>query len=340
MLKVYRRIFDLILKKSLYRAALLASCSLFFTLIMLHSGRLSAEVTNRIIAKVNGDIITLHELKASIKRLTGFNEESLKLRDKENYHEVRRTVLDNLINEKITEQQIAALGIEVTENDVEEAIKKIAGENHLTEEDLAHSLELQGFSLEEYKEKIKKEIEHFRLINYEIKSKIVITEGEIKEYYEGHKEEYVDICEVKLARCFLKAQNPNDKQEITRLKTLGDEILKRLEEGHGFSELAKTYSQGPAGPEGGDLGWMELRHLEPVLREKIGRLSPGNCTEPYFIPSGLQIIKLVDKKEGGLKPFEQVRDVIHSKLFNEKVEERYAQWLEEFRKKSFIKVSL
>ena len=338
LLKVDRYIFDLRLKKPLNRVTLLISYNLVFVLFILPPGHLWAEITNRIIAKVNGDIITLHELNASMKRLIGFNTEDLKLKDRENYNEVRRTVLDNLINEKITEQQIVRLGIEVTKNDVEEAIEKLKSENHLTQEELVHSLELEGFTFEEYKEKIKREIERFRLINYEVKSKIVITEDEVKEYYQKHKEEYAEACEVKLARFFLKVQNPNDKQEIARLKTLGDEILRSLKEGYSFSELAKTYSQGPAGPEGGDLGWIKLGHLEPTLREKITRLSPGDHTGLDFTTSGLQIIKLVDKKEGGVKPFEEVRDAIYSKLFKEKVEERYAQWLEELRKRSFIKV--
>ena len=77
------------------------------------------------------------------------------------------------------------------------------------------------------------------LSSNKIKSKIVITEDEIKEFYQKHKEEYVDACEVKLARCFLKARNPNDKQEIAQITELGNEMLKNLDEGYSFEELAK-----------------------------------------------------------------------------------------------------
>jgi hypothetical protein len=81
-----------------------------------------AEVTNRIVATINSDIITLYELNGSIKRLTGLSAEDLQSKDEGRFYEVRRAVLNTLINQKITEQQIAKLGIKLTEKDIEEAI--------------------------------------------------------------------------------------------------------------------------------------------------------------------------------------------------------------------------
>jgi peptidyl-prolyl cis-trans isomerase SurA len=78
------------------------------------------------------------------------------------------------VNEKITEQQIIKLGIKVTAKNVDEAIEKVKRENNFTQEELIYSLKLDGVTLEEYKDKIEKQIERFRLVNYEVKSKIVI----------------------------------------------------------------------------------------------------------------------------------------------------------------------
>ena len=111
--------------------------------------------------------------------------------------------MDNLINEKIAEQQIIKLGIKVTAKDVEEAIEKVKRENNFTHEELIYSLKWEGLTLKEYKEKIKKEIERFRLVNYEVKSKIVITEEDIKKYYHMHTKEYAEVSKVKLARIFV-----------------------------------------------------------------------------------------------------------------------------------------
>jgi len=316
---------------------------ILFTLLLivftLASGHLLAEITNRIVARVNSDIITLHDLNTSIRKLTGSSAKDLQLRNEKQFYEIRRAILDNLINEKITEQQIIKLGIKVTAKDVEEAIEKVKKENNFTQEGLINSLKQKGVSLKEYKDEVEKEIERFRLVNYEVKSKIVITEEEIKKYYQTHSKEYTEVSQVRLERIFLRIRSPNDTEEIARVKSLGVKILQRLQQGHDFSEVAKIYSEGPAGPEGGNLGWIEKSQLEPTLREKIDKLIPGEYTDLDLVPSGFQIIKLAEEKKGGLKPFKEIRDAIYSKLFKEKVEKRYTAWLNKLRKGSFIKIT-
>ena len=313
--------------------------ALFLSVFMLARGYLLAEVTNRIVAKVNSDIITLHDLNTSIKKVTGSSAKELQRQNEKKFYQIRRAILDNLINQKIAEQQIIKLGIKVTAKDVDEAIEKVKRENNFTQESLINSLKQEGISLKEYKDEIEKEIEHFRLINYEVKSKIVITEEELKKHYQTHSKEYTEVPTVRLERIFLKVKSVNDKKEIARVKSVGVEILQRLKQGHDFSKVAKIYSQGPAGPEGGNLGWIELSQLEPVLREKITKISVGEYTDLDFSPSGFQIIKLAEEKKGGLKPFEKIRDAIYSKLFKENVEKRYAAWLNKLRKESFIKIT-
>lgn len=313
--------------------------ALLLSVFMLARGYLLAEVTNRIVAKVNSDIITLHDLNASIKKLTGLSAKELQRQDEKKFYQIRRAILDKLINQKIAEQQIIKLGIKVTAKDVEEAIEKVKRENNFTQEGLINSLKQEGLSLKEYKDEIEKEIERFQLVNYEVKSKIVITEEELKKYYQTHTKEYTEVPKVRLERIFLKVKSANDKKEIARVKSVGVEILQRLKQGHDFSKVAKIYSQGPAGPEGGNLGWIEVSQLEPVLKEKITKLSVGEYTDLDFSPSGFQIIKLAEEKKGGLKPFEKIRDAIYSQLFKEKVEKRYAAWLNKLRKESFIKIT-
>jgi peptidyl-prolyl cis-trans isomerase SurA len=296
------------------------------------------EVTNRIVATINSDIITLYELNGSIKRLTGLSAEDLQSKDEERFCEVRRAVLNTLINQKITEQQIAKLGIKLTEKDIEEAIEKVKRENNLTQEGLLQALRSEGITPEEYRERIKRELEHLRLMNYEVKSKIVITEEDLRRYYQEHSEDFTGTHEVKLARLLLRVENPEDRGEMKSAIGLGEEILRKLKQGHSFSEMAQAYSQGPAGPEGGYLGWLPFDQLDPQLKERVAKLAPGEYTDLERCQSGVQIIMLMDEKKGRVTPFEEVRDAIYSNIFKGKVEERYAAWLNELREQSFIKV--
>jgi len=313
----------------------LALCVVMFVLLQ---GHVCAEVANRIVASVNNDIITLWELNASIKRVTGLTPRDLQRRDEKKFYELRRTLLNEMINEKIAQQEIARLQLTVTDEEVQASIERIKEENNLTQEELIASLNAEGTSFEEYKERIKKDIERMRLVEREVRTKIVVTDEDIRRYYENNADEYRQVHEVRLARIFLQIRDPDSEDEIARVRALGREILQELNSGQDFSEMARKHSQGPGAPEGGDLGWIAMNQLETKLREVVVKLSPDEYTDLQPAPSGFQIIKVVEEKEGGVRALEEVRDEIYSKLYKKKVEEKYAAWIQELREKSYIKV--
>jgi peptidyl-prolyl cis-trans isomerase SurA len=299
---------------------------------------LRAEITNRVVATVNSDIITLYELNRSIEGMTGLSVPALKLQDEERFYQVRRAVLNSLINQKIAEQQVQKLEIKVTQRDIDEAIERMKRENRITQEELLFSLRSKGITLEDYRQQLKREIERARLVDYEVKSKIVITEKDLRDYYQDHADQFSETHKVKLARILLKTGNPADKEEMARAKERGEDILRKLGEGSTFPDLAREYSQGPAGPEGGCLGWIVFDQLDPSLKKRIAQLSPGEYTELHQCPYGVQIVQMMEERKGGIKSFDEVRDAIYSKLYKAKVEERYADWLSKLREESFIKV--
>jgi peptidyl-prolyl cis-trans isomerase SurA len=247
-------------------------------------------------------------------------------------------LLNELINEKIAQQEIAKLELTVTDEEVQASIERIKEENNLTQEELIARLNAEGTSFEEYRERIKKDIEHMRLVEHEVRSKIVVTDEDIRRYYENNAHEYRQVHEVRLARIFLRIKDPDRAEEIAQVRAAGREILQELDSGRDFSEMARKYSQGPGAAEGGDLGWIAMDQLEIKMREVVAKLSPGEYTDLRPAPSGFQIIGVVEEKEAGVRPLEDVRDEIYSKLYKKKVEEKYAAWIQELREKSYIKV--
>lgn len=298
----------------------------------------SAEVLNRIVAIVNNDIITLYELNAKIKQLTGLQPNDLRNQDMEGYLKTRRQVLDLLIDEKLASDKIQELGIDVSPKEVEAAIEKIKKDNNLTDEDLKTSLKKQGVTYESYRENIKSELERIRLISFEVKSKIIIEEEEIKEYYEKHKDEFTSKERIHLAAITLTRGNPSNQDETISLHREAEEIILRLKEGEDFGELAKKFSQGPGAQDGGDLGFFNTSQLDPKLLNVIKELPEGGISKPIIRTSGIQIIKVVGKKERRVKPLNEVRDAIYGIHFREKVNNRYASWIEALREKAYIKI--
>ena len=297
-----------------------------------------AEICNRVVAQVNNDVITLYELDNKIKELTGYDSGELKMKDEKKYIETRRKVLDLLVDEKIAFEKIREMGIEVTPGEIDEAIERIKESNQFTQEGLIAGLKKQEVSFESYREEIKRQLERNRLINYEVKSKIVIREEEIKDYYSKNKNEFSIIAEVHLATIFLKQEDPSNQEETVALLRKAEEIVFRLKKGEDFGKMAREFSQGPGAEEGGDLGLFKTAQLDPELLKVLKGMSTGDVTRPIIRQAGIQIVKLLEKQESGVKPFEEVRDAIFEILYKEEIDKRYSSWIKGLREKAYTKI--
>jgi peptidyl-prolyl cis-trans isomerase SurA len=306
------------------------------TLICLQP--LFAEVCNRVVAIVNDEVITLHELNKKIKEMTGLAPEDLKLQGKGAYLATRRRILEFLIDERISQEKIKEMGIKVSDRQVDATIEKVKRDNQWTHEDLLYRLEKQGLTFEKYRERMKRDLERMNLIEFEVKSKIIIREEMIGEFYEKHKEEFSREDKVHLAGIFLTWKNPEDEEERGRVREKAKEIFAKLRSGENFGELARRFSEGPGADEGGDLGVFRTDQLEPNLREMIESMSEGGVGDPIIRENGIQIVQLIKREKGSMKTLPEVRDAIYAILYRQEVNKRYNAWIKELRENSYTKI--
>jgi peptidyl-prolyl cis-trans isomerase SurA len=284
-------------------------------------------------------VITLHELNKKIKEMTGLTPDDLRSQNEKNYLETRRKILELLIDERIAQAKIQELGINVSEKRIDATIENIKKVNRITHEDLIAKLKSEGITYEKYREKVKEDLERLNLINSEVKSKIIIREEQLSQYYDKHKEEFSSVGEVHLASIFLMKKDPKDEDEIQELSQKGETILARLRKGEDFAKLAKEFSQGPGANEGGDLGLFKTDQLEPLIRKILDNLPEGGISDLMVRPNGIQIIKLIERKEAKVKSFEEVRDAIYANLYNAEVNKRYMSWIKGLRKSYYTKIT-
>jgi len=297
-----------------------------------------AEPNNRVVAIVNDEVITLYELNGRMKELTGMDPAEMRLRDEKQYLEARRKILNNLIENKLTLQKILQLGVQVTPKQVDSAIETIKRNNGWTQEDLVAGLKKQGTAYDSYREKIKVQLERMQLINFAVKSKIIIREEDITEYYDNHRDEFVVKGKVHLAIIVLNQEGMSNQGGSGSLSRQAENILARLKGGEDFGELARKFSRGPGAEDGGDVGFFKTSQLDPKLREIIKQMSPGDISEPIARPSGIQIVKLIDNQKGRLKPIEEVRNAIYQIFYQKEVNKRYSAWIKKLRDMAYIKV--
>jgi peptidyl-prolyl cis-trans isomerase SurA len=299
---------------------------------------LAAETCNRVVAIVNNQVITLYELNNRIKEMTGHSAEDLKARNESQFLDLRRRILQVLVDERITEEKTKELGIKINDRQVDAAIEKIKRDNQVTQEDLVARLEKEGLTFAKYRQRIKSEIERSELIEYEVKSKILISDQDIARYYNEHKSTYFSGDKVHLASIFLLRKNPKDPGEREELSKKGEEILAKLKAGEDFGELARRFSQGPGADEGGDLGVFRWDQLDSEAQKILEAVPEGGFSDLIFRDNGIQIIKLLQRQGGKRRPLEEVKDAIYDVLYREEVNKRYETWLKGLRESSYTKI--
>lgn len=300
----------------------------------------AAEVCNRVVAVVNNDVITLYELNNRIKEMTGEAPEELMQKNQAMFRDAQQKVLGLLIDEKIAKAKIKELKIKVSDKQVDNYLEKLKRDNQWTQEDLVAGLQKEGLSYEKYRERVRSDIERAQLIEYEVRSKIIIRDEAILKYYEEHKGTFGAAEKVQLAGIFLMRKNLKSEEEMRELYRKAQDISAKLKAGADFSQMAATYSEGPGAKQGGDLGQFTVDHLEAGLKSVVEALPEGGTSDPIVRPNGIQILKVVKKQTGRIRSLEEMREAIYGILYQEEVNRRYQNWIKELRDSAYTQIIL
>jgi len=320
-----------------YFSFLIILCSLVWGVVAGY-----AELVDRIVAIVNNDCIVLSELieavEPYVEQIRGANYPPEK--EREMVFRLRQELLNKMIDQKLTSQETERLKVLVDDREVDQQIEQIKSQHFLTDEDLRKSVAAEGYTLEEYRKQIKEQILQMKLINIEIKSKIAITEKEIKDYYEAHKEDYKRAQEYHLRTILIK-MGPSaiaDEKKAALEKVVA--ILRAFESGSDFEELARQYSEDGTAAAGGDLGLFTLDEISTEFRETVRWMAEGEVSPVLETSKGYRFLMLEEIKEMPPKTLKEVSIEIHERLFREFVEEKYKAWLKGLRDRSYVKVVL
>ena len=299
-----------------------------------------AMLVDRIVAVVNEDIITLYDLnlalqpyQAKIKALNYSPE-----KEREALFKLRAEILNRIIDEKLTDQAVKRNNIEVSEKEIDATIERIKAARSLTDEDIRAGIALQGLTMEGYRKAIKEQLLRSILVNREIKSKIVITEDEIKKYYEAHREKYAGETKYHIWNIFIRSSEVVD--ESAKELALGkmESIITKLNQGQAFESLAAQKPDSSMDPEGADLGLYRLDELSPQLQKTVKDMKAGDFSPILKTDMGYQIIYVQKIIHTDAKSMADVKAEIQQTLYEDAVENRFQTWLKNLRKKSYIKI--
>jgi len=298
------------------------------------------ELVDRIVAVVNDEIISLFELEQLFKPYA----ESIRMRGLPSEQEeaaifkIREQILNRLIEQKLTDQEVRRLGISVSEKEVYNAIERFKEANFYTDEDMRQALAGEGMNMEDFRERIENQILRAKVVNLEVKSKIVITKEDVKAYYDESGDDYRDEKQYHLRNILLKVSNLADGEDGLKIRKKLEDIRAKVIKGESFEKMAKKYSQAPSAEDGGNLGTLGISTFSPQLGEAVKDMKPGEITPVMNTDWGYQIFLVENVTDSGGKTVEDASPEIEEKLYNEIVEEKFRSWFEALRKRSHIRI--
>lgn len=299
-----------------------------------------AAVVDRIVAVVNEDVITMYDLQTLLRPMVQSVKDKRMPpeREAQALEQLRAEMLNNLIDTKLTEQEVKRYNITITEEEVTNYIRQIMQRRSATEEQLRGALAEQGMTMDEYRKEVKLQLQRTKLVNREVRSKVVVTEAEIKAYYEKNKAKYGGGTQYHLWNLFVKLPAQASEANRAAAQNLLEEVLAELKRGRPFQEIVRLVSEKPSPVQGADLGLYRAEELTPRLREAVRELKAGQHSPIVETDFGYQIVFVQEIKETASRPLAQVETEIQDVIFRERVDERFVAWLADLRKRSHIKV--
>jgi parvulin-like peptidyl-prolyl isomerase len=312
----------------------------FLGLLMSHVQAVWAEqVLDGIAAIVNENIITISEVREVMA------PEALEL-DKRYYgtelemrrRELFRNALQPLIDVEIQIERANQLQIAVQPADVDRQVEQLKEANQLTDAQLEEILQSRGLTTEAHREQISRSLLLTKVVNFEVQSRLVITEAELQAAYKQQQNRFRVAGDLNVSHILFMVPEQATAEEEAQAKQKADAVLQKLRAGGDFAQLANQYSEGPSAQNAGLLGTFRSGELLPGFEEAIASLQPGEVSEPVRTQIGWHIIRLESAQAGNYKPLEAVREELTTELKRAKFERNYKEWLESLRQQSYIKV--
>ena len=269
-------------------------CVLFSVFAGIPAARaqlLPVEPLDRIVAIAEDDVILQSELDRAVAQILAQyrnNPQQLPPRDV-----LDRQVLDRLIMMRLQVQRAQSTGIRVTDTEVDQAMQRIAQQNHIEVAQLRASLAHDGVDFDDFRKTLRDELLVQRLRQRVVQGMGAITDAEVDTMLASGS---VKTDEVHLAHILIGLPDGANAQQIQQAKDKADDVKKQIDGGMDFTAAAIRYSNAPDALDGGDLGWRRIDSVPEAFAAIAENSQPGQISNIVRAPNGFHIIKVIDKR--------------------------------------------
>lgn len=250
---------------------------------------------DRIVAVVNEEVITQQEinelLQNTVQQLHKQNTELPRM------EVLEKQLLERLILKRIQLQRAKETGLTVSDNDLDQTLRRIIQDNHLTMDEFRQVLFQEGTDLNRFREEIRGEILITRLKEQEINSRVNVTESEIDNFLQNQANSPVAHEEYRIAHILVQISEQMNEAQIEARHKRAETAYEHLRQGANFAQVSAEFSDAADAMQGGELGWRPLAQLGSPFTEMLVKMQPGEITPVVRSPIGFHILKLLERRQ-------------------------------------------
>lgn len=261
---------------------------------------------DHIVAVVNSELVTNVEVE---QRLARALEEARRSGQRAPAtDELRRQVVDGLIDERVLVTYARESGLKVEEPEIDRAVASVAGQNQLTVPQLRERLKAEGLDYARFRNNLRDQILVERVREREVTARIRVTDAEIDRYLDERRSAAGAEAQLNIAQILVAVPEGADAATLAQRRARAEQVLARVKAGEDFAKLAAELSQDANREKGGEIGLRPASRLPDLFTEAVKGLAPG-AVAPQLVQSGagFHVLKLLARQEGSGLTVQQTR---------------------------------
>lgn len=253
----------------------------------------SAQPVDYIVAVVNSDPITHNELQRAVQRVVrDLTQQRASVPPTE---ELRKRVLERLINERAQLQVARESGIRIDEAQVDQAEQAIARQNQIDVAELRRRVASDGIDAKQFRNQLRDQITLSRLHEREVQGRLRIPEADIDAFLAEQQGDSAQAQEVNLAHLLISVSEKASAEQQAQLQQQAHKALARARAGEDFAALVLELSSADRS-NGGQLGLRRADRYPPAFIAATQTLAVGAVSELVRSGAGFHILKVVERR--------------------------------------------
>jgi len=300
----------------------------------------AAQPVESIVVRVGDRIITRSMYERRLRDIfaeadqSGIPADQIATRKKE----LRRNLVDDLINELLIKDRADRLNITVSDAEIKDAIARLKQQYGITTDaQFDESLKKSGLTRAEMETRLRDTLVTNKVFARELRNREDLDDHELRERYDREKEHYRLPERARLREIVIL--RPENSAEVDAARKKADEITASVKGGADFAKTATTVSEAGTKEKGGDLGEVNRGELLPDLDKAVFNAAQGAIIGPIETKSGWHILKVEQRLPSEVPAFESVKDRLRKDASDETFQRDLKAYLDRLRKDAFIQIN-